>query len=168
MMAAPSASENTPSQARADGRLGGGVPTAWVVARSDVLKGGSPVSRRLFDLTGNTPVRLEFPPVPPHLFVRDAREGKKSGGVVRHQKVRDRREIVVKDPRAISRPTMVAKSGKAVQGGDAADDLIGQLVAQAREKGLDLVGEGGLLQQLTKRVLESALEGEITDHLGYA
>ncbi len=27
--------------------------------------------------------------------------------------------------------------------------------------------EGGLLQQLTKRVLESALEGEITDHVGY-
>ncbi|GAB2844858.1 hypothetical protein GCM10027074_09570 [Streptomyces deserti] len=25
----------------------------------------------------------------------------------------------------------------------------------------------GLLQQLTKRVLESALEGEITDHVGY-
>jgi len=25
----------------------------------------------------------------------------------------------------------------------------------------------GLLQQLNKRVLESALEGEITDHLGY-
>lgn len=24
-----------------------------------------------------------------------------------------------------------------------------------------------MLQQLTKRVLESALEGEITDHLGY-
>ncbi|TDB84738.1 IS256 family transposase [Actinomadura sp. KC216] len=46
-------------------------------------------------------------------------------------------------------------------------DLIGQLVAQARAQGLDLTGEGGLLQQLTKRVLESALEGEITDHLGY-
>jgi putative transposase len=61
----------------------------------------------------------------------------------------------------------VAKAGKKAQGGDAPDDLIGQLVAQAREKGLDLVGEGGLLQQLTKRVLESALEGEITDHLGY-
>ncbi|MFC5183791.1 IS256 family transposase [Actinomadura harenae] len=46
-------------------------------------------------------------------------------------------------------------------------DLIGQLVAQAREQGLDLTGEGGLLAQLTKRVLESALEGEITDHLGH-
>jgi transposase-like protein len=32
---------------------------------------------------------------------------------------------------------------------------------------LQLTGEGGLLQQLTKRLLESALEGEITDHLGY-
>ena len=30
-----------------------------------------------------------------------------------------------------------------------------------------MTGEGGVLQQLTKRLLESALEGEITDHLGY-
>ena len=43
----------------------------------------------------------------------------------------------------------------------------GQLVERARAEGLQLTGEGGLLQQLTKRVLESALEGEITDHLGY-
>ncbi|MFJ9523781.1 IS256 family transposase [Kitasatospora sp. NPDC101801] len=47
------------------------------------------------------------------------------------------------------------------------DQLIGQLVDRARASGLQLTGEGGLLQQLTKRVLESALEGEITDHLGY-
>ncbi|WTQ39327.1 transposase [Actinacidiphila glaucinigra] len=47
------------------------------------------------------------------------------------------------------------------------DQLIGQLVDRARVSGLQLTGEGGLLQQLTKRVLESALEGEITDHLGY-
>jgi putative transposase len=67
--------------------------------------------------------------------------------------------------------TVVAKSGKAVKGGgDAAQagrDLMGQLVTQAREQGLELTGEGGLLQQLTKRVLESALEGELSDHLGY-
>ena len=36
-----------------------------------------------------------------------------------------------------------------------------------REGGLQLAGEGGLLAQLTKRLVESALEGEITDHLGY-
>jgi putative transposase len=33
---------------------------------------------------------------------------------------------------------------------------------------LQLAGEGGLLQQLTKRLVESALEGELTDHLGDA
>ncbi len=32
---------------------------------------------------------------------------------------------------------------------------------------MKLTGEGGLLQQLTKRVLASALEGELTDHLGH-
>ncbi|SEH01558.1 Transposase, Mutator family [Nonomuraea solani] len=47
------------------------------------------------------------------------------------------------------------------------EQLISMLVGRARSEGLQLTGEGGLLQQLTKRVLESALEGEITDHLGY-
>ncbi|MDX3066470.1 IS256 family transposase [Streptomyces sp. ND04-05B] len=41
------------------------------------------------------------------------------------------------------------------------------LVDRARASGLQLAGEGGLLKQLTERVLESALEGEITDHLGH-
>jgi putative transposase len=51
---------------------------------------------------------------------------------------------------------------------DALDEqLVGELVEQARANGLQLTGEGGLLQRLTKLVLESALEGEITDHLGY-
>ena len=38
---------------------------------------------------------------------------------------------------------------------------------QARAEGLDLVGLGGLLGDLTKRVLEAGLEAEMTDHLGY-
>ncbi|MEW2386590.1 transposase [Micromonospora sp. NPDC047707] len=38
---------------------------------------------------------------------------------------------------------------------------------QARAAELQLTGDGGLLQHLTKRVLESAFEGEITDHLGH-
>ena len=51
---------------------------------------------------------------------------------------------------------------------DAIDaQLLDRLVDQARSSGLQLAGEGGLLAQLTKRLLESALEGEITDHLGY-
>jgi putative transposase len=47
------------------------------------------------------------------------------------------------------------------------DQLINQLVDRAKAGGLQLTGEGGVLAQLTKRLLESALEGEITDHLGY-
>jgi transposase-like protein len=42
-----------------------------------------------------------------------------------------------------------------------------QLVARAREKGIELVGPDGLLSQLTKRVLETALEAEMSEHLGY-
>ena len=48
------------------------------------------------------------------------------------------------------------------------DQSIDELVSRAQAEGLQLTGEGGLLQQLAKRLLESALEGEITDHLGYA
>ena len=54
------------------------------------------------------------------------------------------------------------QSSKAVD-----DQLIEELVGRAQAEGLQLTGEGGLLQQLTKRLLESALEGEVTDHLGY-
>lgn len=51
---------------------------------------------------------------------------------------------------------------------DAVDEqLIRQLTEQARAEGLKLTGEGGLLARLTKVVVESALEGEIDDHLGY-
>lgn len=32
----------------------------------------------------------------------------------------------------------------------------------------EVVGQGGLLEELTKRLLERALEGELTEHLGYA
>jgi transposase-like protein len=47
------------------------------------------------------------------------------------------------------------------------DQLIDELVGRAQAEGRQLTGEGGLLQQLPKRLLESALKGEITDHLGY-
>lgn len=47
------------------------------------------------------------------------------------------------------------------------DQLVRQLVTRARAEGVSLTGEGGLLQQLTKIVLESALTGEMDDHLGY-
>ena len=48
------------------------------------------------------------------------------------------------------------------------EQLIGQLVDRARCEGLQLTGEDGLLAQLTKRIIESAAEGEMDVHLGYA
>ncbi|SDM25881.1 Transposase, Mutator family [Nonomuraea jiangxiensis] len=59
------------------------------------------------------------------------------------------------------------ESGGAASSATTDEQLIAMLVDRARTDGLQLTGEGGLLQQLTKRVLESALEGEITDHVGY-
>jgi transposase-like protein len=50
---------------------------------------------------------------------------------------------------------------------DSDDQLIRQLAARARTEGLKLTGEGGLLTRLTKVVIESAMEGEMDDHLGY-
>jgi putative transposase len=45
--------------------------------------------------------------------------------------------------------------------------LAEKLLAQAKDQGVELVGPGGLLNQLTKRVLETALEEEMSEHLGY-
>ncbi|WP_420492652.1 IS256 family transposase [Mycobacterium servetii] len=51
---------------------------------------------------------------------------------------------------------------------DLDQQLVGQLVDRARSQGLQLTGEGGLLAQLTKTIIESAAEGELDEHLGYA
>ena len=45
--------------------------------------------------------------------------------------------------------------------------LAQRLVDQAKAEGVDLIGPGGLLSGLTKQVLETALEEEMADHLGY-
>ena len=42
-----------------------------------------------------------------------------------------------------------------------------ELVRMAKEQGLSLTGPDGLLKQLTKTVLETALNEEMTEHLGY-
>jgi putative transposase len=41
------------------------------------------------------------------------------------------------------------------------------MVAEARQQGLELTGPDGLLKLFTKNVLETALNEEITEHLGY-
>lgn len=42
-----------------------------------------------------------------------------------------------------------------------------ELVRAAKEQGLSLTGPDGLLKQLTKSVLEAALNEEMTEQLGY-
>lgn len=44
--------------------------------------------------------------------------------------------------------------------------LAERLLEQAEEQGVDLLGPDGLLNGLTKRVLEAALDAEMTEHLG--
>jgi hypothetical protein len=46
-------------------------------------------------------------------------------------------------------------------------ELAERLLAQAKEQGVSLVDPGGLLNQLTRNVLETALEAELTEHLGH-
>jgi putative transposase len=46
------------------------------------------------------------------------------------------------------------------------DDVVDELLAGASTEE-EIVGPGGLLSQLTKRLVERALEVELTDHLGY-
>lgn len=65
--------------------------------------------------------------------------------------------------------TSGVEAGKATTDASGAVDeaLLSELMERARAGGVSLTGEVGLLQQLTKRVLESALEGELTAHLGH-
>ncbi|SJM70619.1 Mobile element protein [Gulosibacter sp. 10] len=46
-------------------------------------------------------------------------------------------------------------------------ELAERLLQQAKEQGVSLVGPGGLLSQLTKNVLETALDAELAEHLGH-
>ena len=47
------------------------------------------------------------------------------------------------------------------------EDFAQALVAQARADGVDLTGEGGLLTGFIRQVLQTGLEVEMSDHLGY-
>jgi putative transposase len=62
---------------------------------------------------------------------------------------------------------MQAAPGRALAGKIRTEDLADELMARAESDGVSLVGPGGLLADLTKRVLEAMLEGELTDHVGY-
>ena len=46
-------------------------------------------------------------------------------------------------------------------------DWAEELVARARSEGVDLTGENGLLTSMVRQVLQTGLEVELADHLGY-
>ncbi len=73
------------------------------------------------------------------------------------------------DENGVLQDTLICGAASA----DLADLLDDQMVAllaeraraQAAEGGLKLLGDGGLLQAITKRVIEAALDGEMAEHL---
>jgi putative transposase len=67
---------------------------------------------------------------------------------------------------AVNRARVRAAVGPFADGGRLSDEVVDELLAGARTEE-ELVGPGGLLAQLTKRLVERAMEVELTDHLGY-
>jgi putative transposase len=65
---------------------------------------------------------------------------------------------------AVSAP---ARSVPLVGDTPAMRDWAAELVEQARTDGVALTGEDGLLTALVRQVLQTGLEVEMTDHLGY-
>jgi putative transposase len=67
---------------------------------------------------------------------------------------------------AVNRARVRAAVGELSDGGRLSDAVIDELLAGASSEE-EIVGPGGLLAQLTKRLVERALEVELTDHVGY-
>src|SRR5262249_60354767 len=65
------------------------------------------------------------------------------------------------------------EDGPGLPGGEPApgdswrQELAEELIGRARTEGVQLTGPGGLLTGITQMVLETALETELSDHLGY-
>src|SRR5215813_696603 len=65
---------------------------------------------------------------------------------------------------AVSAQKKINKSGRQLSPEQAA---AAAMVAEARQRGLELTGPNGLLKLFTKNVLETALNEEMTEHLGH-
>lgn len=63
--------------------------------------------------------------------------------------------------------SMPKEAKKTLTPGEGERAAVRELVRAARARGEDLTGPDGLLKSITKTVLESALEGELTEHLGH-
>ena len=79
-----------------------------------------------------------------------------------------------REPRAVSRELVDDAVERArlrsvlerADGERISDEVIDQVLAGARTEE-EIAGPGGLLAQLTKRLIERAMEVELTDHVGY-
>src|SRR5437762_708119 len=67
---------------------------------------------------------------------------------------------------AVNRARVRSAVGPLAGGGRLSDAVIDELLAGASSEE-EIVGPGGLLARLTKRLVERAMEVELTDHLGY-
>jgi hypothetical protein len=67
---------------------------------------------------------------------------------------------------AVNRARVRSAVGELAGGGRLSDVVIDELLAGASSEE-EIVGPGGLLARLTKRLVERAMEVELTDHLGY-
>lgn len=67
----------------------------------------------------------------------------------------------------VSRESTVRTGAEMAELAELDRGLAESLVERARREGLQLTGEGGLLTGLVKLVLESALQAEMAEHLGY-
>ncbi len=47
------------------------------------------------------------------------------------------------------------------------DEALDRLMDQVDEQGLELLGPGGVLTELTSRIMTRAMDTELTEHLGY-
>ena len=63
--------------------------------------------------------------------------------------------------------SMPKEAKKTAKPGEAERAAVRELVRAARARGEDLTGPDGLLKAITKQVLESALEEEMTEHVGH-
>ena len=64
-------------------------------------------------------------------------------------------------------PALTAGSSGRAETAMPIEEMAVALMERARQQGVALVGPGGLLQGLAKTVIESALEAELTEHVGY-
>jgi putative transposase len=67
----------------------------------------------------------------------------------------------------VSAPVAAKKDGSGPGRDALPPELIDELMAKVRTDGIQLLGDGGLIAEFSKRILERALDEELTDELGY-